>query len=278
MAPPISICIAACNEQAKIQPALESARACPWCSELLVFDSGSTDRTVEIARSIADRVEFHEWTTYADSKRRMTEAAANDWVFILDADEQITPELAGEIAGLTDESFDRHPLMTMPRRNYLLGRHVRAWDPDRQNRLFHRGRVDWPDRAVHDERVLREGTALALHHPLLHNPMVDDFRDYFDGPRYARRVEALAGELYQAGRRAGWFDLAFRPVAAFLKFYVAKGGFLQGSFGLVIAQKAAVSVQLKYARLWHMQRAGRNIADPLTPDPQKESDHGTPAV
>jgi (heptosyl)LPS beta-1,4-glucosyltransferase len=254
MPPPISVCIAACDEESKIRYALESARACSWCSELLVFDSGSRDRTVEIARELADRVEFHEWTSYAESKRRMTESARHDWVFILDADEEITPRLAQEIAALGDEQFAGHPVMTMPRRNYLLGRHVRAWDPDRQNRLIDRRRVHWPSRAVHDVRQPTEGTSLRLDGALLHNRHANDWGDYFDGPRYAHRTEALAREMYERGKRVGFWGLWLRPWATFLKFFVLKGGFTQGSFGLLVAQKSAISVQLKYARLWHLQQ------------------------
>ncbi len=261
MAPPISICIAARDEQDKIRAALESARACRWCDELVVFDSGSTDQTVPIATQLADRVVHHTWTNYADSKRRMTEAAANDWVFILDADEQITPQLAAEIESLGEDAYAANAVMTMPRRNYLLGRHVRAWDPDRQNRLFDRRRVHWPDRAVHDERKPIAGGTRALAGPLLHNATVDDFRDYFDGPRYAARTDALAREMYNAGRRVAYLDLLLRPAIAFCKYYLLKGGFLQGTFGLLIAQKASLSVQLKYARLWHLQQqAGRGEA------------------
>lgn len=256
MPPPITIAVATDNKISTLADALRSARACPWCDELLVFDSGSTDGSLDVARQLADRVEHHEWTTYADSKQRMCRAARNDWVFILDADEQITPELAGEVAALSDEAFARHPVMTMPRRNYLLGRHVRAWDPDRQNRLFDRTRVHWPDRAIHDERKPTEGTPRALAGCILHNPGVDDWRDYFDGRRYEDRVDKLARELYAAGKRVGCLDLLVRPNIAFLKYFILKGGFLQGAFGVLVAQKASVSVQLKYARLWHLQQTG----------------------
>jgi len=254
MTPPITIAVATDDKISTIADALKSARACAWCDELLVFDSGSTDGTADVARELADRVEFHEWTTYADSKRRMCEAAKNDWVFILDADEQITPELDAEIAALPDAAFAAHPVMTMPRRNYLLGRHVKAWDPDRQNRLFDRTRVNWPDRSVHDERKPTEGSERALSGAILHNPAVDDWTDYFDGPRYADRIDKLAREMYAAGKRVGFMGLWHRPYIAFVKYFVLKGGFLQGTFGLLIAQKAAVSTQLKYARLWHLQQ------------------------
>ncbi|MBI1372655.1 MAG: glycosyltransferase [Phycisphaera sp.] len=256
MPPPITICIAARDEETKIRPALQSAKACSWCDELLVFDSGSTDRTVEIARAFTDRVEFHEWVSYSASKKNMTMAAKNDWVFILDADEQITPELAAEIAALPDDAFEAHPVFIMPRKNYVLGRHVRAWGPDHQNRLIDRTRVHWPERAVHDERLPTEGTVGRLRGALLHNAHVDEWSDYFEGERYAARTEVLAAEMYRQGKRTGPINLLLRPWITFIKFYFVKLGFLDGAFGVMIAQKAAFSVQLKYARLWHMQQRG----------------------
>ncbi|HEX7009596.1 MAG TPA: glycosyltransferase family 2 protein, partial [Phycisphaeraceae bacterium] len=140
----MTVCVLACNEAEKIEHALRSARACLWVKEIVVFDSGSSDATIEIARRHADRVEHHAWVDFSTNRQKIVAAASHDWVFILDADEEISPELSAEVGGLsggTADAFERHPILTMPRRNYLLGRHVRAWDPDRIDRLFDRRRV-----------------------------------------------------------------------------------------------------------------------------------------
>lgn len=257
MAPPISIAILTLNEQDKIAHALASAKACPWCDEILVFDAGSTDRTVEIAREQADRVEHHDWVSFSHNRKLLIEAARNDWVFLLDADEEISPDLAEEVGGLTDDAFAQHAVFDMPRKNYLLGRHVVAWDPDRVTRLIDRRRIEMPDRAIHDVRIPTEGTLRSLRSPIRHNAHADDWPDYFDGPRYAKRADALAEEMYDRGKRAGYCDLLLRPFFAFCKFYFFKLGILQGTFGLLIAQKASYSVQLKYARLWQLTRERR---------------------
>lgn len=253
MPPPITVCMLAMNEAEKVRCALESARRCGWCDEIIVFDSGSTDETVAIARELADRVEHHPWENFAANRQAVIAAARNDWVFILDADEEISDALAGEIGTLRDEAFERLAVFTMPRRNYLLGRHVRAWGPDRVARLLNRTRVRWPERLVHDRPEPTQGAVGRLRGALLHKRMVHDWNDYFDGPRYAQRTDALAREMYERGKRIGYCGLMLRPLGAFLKFYVLKRGFLDGAFGLLVAQKAAVSVQLKYARLWEMQ-------------------------
>lgn len=256
MRPGISICVLARDEGGKIASALASARACGWCDELLVVDTGSTDDTAAIAEQTADRVEHHAWVDFGTNRKRMVEAASHDWVFVLDADEQITPALSAEIEGLPDAAFELHPIMEMPRRNYLLGRFVRAWQPDQVSRLMDRRRVDWPARSVHDVRELREGSVGRLAGAITHNAGFDEWTDYFDGDRYGRRTEALGREMYEQGRRVGFWGMLFRPWAAFVKFYWLKGGFLDGTFGLMIAQKAALSVQLRYARLWHLQQRG----------------------
>lgn len=256
MPPPITVCILAHNEARHIAAALRSARACSWCSQILVFDSGSTDDTVAIATDLADRVEYQPWVDFTTNRRKIVDTADHDWVFILDADEIISDQLRYEIAALPDEAFEQHSIFTMPRKNYLLGRHVRAWDPDRIDRLFNRRRVTWPHAAIHDRRtpISGGGTIAALKQPILHKPHDDDWPDYFDGPRYAARTEALAQEMYDKGRRVSFLGMLLRPPMTIFKYFILKRGFLQGTFGLLVAQKAAVSVQLKYARLWHLQQ------------------------
>ncbi|MBI1368346.1 MAG: glycosyltransferase [Planctomycetes bacterium] len=254
MPPKISVCILACNEAAKIAHTLESARACPWVDEIVVFDSGSTDDTVAIAHQFTPRVEYHPWVDFTTNRRLIVDAAANDWVFILDADEEISPELSAAVAALRDDQFRMHPVITMPRRNYLLGRHVRAWDPDRIARLIDRKRVAWPQRSIHDRPAPTDGSVLNLAAPIYHNRYADHWNDYFDGERYEKRADALAHEMYAQGKRVGLLGLWLRPWAAFVKFFFLKRSFLDGSFGLLVAQKAAFSVQLKYARLWHLQQ------------------------
>lgn len=252
--PKISVCILAVNEADKIAHAIDSAKAAPWCDEVLVFDSGSTDDTPRIAEELGASVQHEPWVSFSENRQKIIAAARNDWVFILDADEEIAPELANEIANLADTAFEANAIFEVPRRNYLLGRHVKAWDPDRVARLVDRRRLRWPERAIHDRPEPASGAIGPLSAPLLHNRHSSDWGDYFDGARYEKRADALAREMYDSGKRIGFFGLWLRPYAAFVKFYLLRGGVFQGAFGLLIAQKAAVSVQLKYAKLWHLQQ------------------------
>lgn len=160
----------------------------------------------------------------------------------------------------------------MRRRNYVMRRYVRAWSPDWQSRLFHRGRCRWPEEALHDARLpsspARQGR---LRGWLEHRRTSEGgFADYFDGRKGDERFRLVAAELYQRDRRCGWTDVALRPVVAFLKSYVLKLGLLDGTFGLLIAQKAAMAVQLKYAALWAYQDAKptTGVVD-VTPRPER---------
>ncbi len=253
MPPKITIGLVTFNEESRVEHALQSARECPWCDEILVFDSGSTDGTVALAEKWADRVEYHPWVNFRENKKLLASAAKNDWVLMLDADEEISGELRDEIAELGDEKFQRHALFTMPRKNYILGRHARALDPDRVDRLFHRERVEWRDDPTHDARLPKQGNCGRLRGPILHNSRDFAWESYFDGQLAAVRIDTVGRDEWQEGKRCGFWELSLRPLAAFLKFYFLKGGYRDGTFGLLMAQRAAVSVQLKYGRLWDLQ-------------------------
>ncbi len=258
--PGITVCVLARNEAGKIEHALASVAKAPWCVELLVYDSGSTDDTVAIAKRFTDRVEHHDWIDYTHNKKLICDAAKTDWVMILDADEELSPALVKAIGDISDEAFAAASGFTMPRRNFLFGRHVLAWDPDRVDRLFNRQKVRWLQRSVHDRREPIEGQFEKLKAPLLHRPSVDDWGDFYDGERFQKRTEALPRELFNNGKHARPSDLWLRPALTFLKFFVLKRGFLQGTFGLLVARKAGMSVGLKYARLWYLQNHEQRAA------------------
>ena len=255
--PKFSVAICSMNAADTIRQACESAN---FADEIIIVDSGSTDRTSEIAQQYATKFVHQPWLGFTEQKKLSAELCTNDWVFILDSDEEISPKLAKQIQSLTDEQLDQLDVLNMPRRNYVMGRHVRAWDPDMQSRLIHRKRAVWPEEALHDARLpSHPSRARNLTGPLEHKKAsAADFTDYFSGARMDARLMNVAKQMYDRGKRAKFTDLMFRPSFAFIKFYFLKRGFLDGTFGYMIAQKAASSVQLKYAALWaYQQQQGR---------------------
>ncbi len=253
---PVSVVICCANSEATLAAACESAR---WADELIVVDSGSTDATPQIAKRFTERYVVEPWRGYDKQKQFGVSLAAHDWVFVLDGDEEITEELAQEIRALPDSAFDAADVMTMPRLNYVMGRPVRAWLPDTQDRLIHRHRVTWPAEALHERREASDPSRVwPLRGQLLHKRVSDEgFSDYFSGRRMDERLLMVARAELARGKRARWTDLVFRPAFAFIKFYLLKGGIKDGVFGLLIAQKALVSAQLKYAALWAAQEEAR---------------------
>ncbi|MEM9883164.1 MAG: glycosyltransferase family 2 protein [Planctomycetota bacterium] len=253
----VSVVICCADAAATLPAAIASARE--WAAEVVVVDSGSSDDTAAIARAAADVYRLEPWRGYTAQKRFGTTLARHDWVLVLDGDEEVSPTLAGQVRDwLSGPNTDTVDVVHVKRRNWVLGRRVRAWDPDWQSRLVHRGRAVWRDEALHDGLEPGSPRRMARLSGHLEHKRAGPaaWSDYFCGRRLDDRLMLVAEQMHARGRRASWLDLWLRPRLAFWKFYLLKRGFLSGTFGLMIAQKAALSVQLKYAALWALQQAG----------------------
>ncbi|MEM1099660.1 MAG: glycosyltransferase [Planctomycetota bacterium] len=251
--PAWSVVICCANAESTLPAALASAA---WADEIVVVDSGSTDATEQIAREAGTTYRLEPWRGYTGQKKFGAELAKNDWVFVLDGDEEISLGLAAKLRGLSDDQLGRLDVIYVRRRNWVMGRPVWAWWPDWQSRGIHRQRVTWPEEALHESREPTDPSrVLRLTEHLEHKRAgPPDFADYFSGRRMDERLLMVARQQHARGKRVGWLGLWLRPKLAFFKFFVLKLGFLDGTFGLLIAQKAAVSTQLKYAALWAVQQ------------------------
>ena len=249
--PKVSVTVITRNEAADIEAALKSVG---WADERIVIDSRSTDDTVAIARRHADRVEVRDWPGYVAQKNYAASIARNDWILSLDADERATPELAAEIRALL-ESDPPHPAYRVPRVTWHLGRWVRStdWYPDFQLRLYDRRSAEFAGRYVH-ESVTARGSVGQLKGELQHFA----YRDISDHLETIDRYTTYAArQMHEDGRRAGLAQLAGHPPLAFLRNYVARGGFRDGTPGLIISALNAYYVFLKFAKLWELQTKSR---------------------
>jgi len=255
-----------------------ACRSVTWADELIVVDSGSTDDTPQIAKQFADRYLLEPWRGYAGQKIFATTLCRNDWVFFLDGDETCSPQLATELQNISQPQIDRYDLLLVPRRNYVMGQPVRAWWPDRLTRIFHRQRCHWDDQVLHDTRSPSDPSRVhVLNNPIIHKRhSAAGFADYFSGKRMDERLLMVARQMHNKGKRCHTWDLIFRPWVAFCKSYLIKRGFLDGTFGLLIAQKASVSTQLKYAALWAVQTGLDQAPQPPTPTDQLNSPPPSP--
>jgi glycosyltransferase involved in cell wall biosynthesis len=243
-AEPLSVAIIARDEGATIGAAIESVRG--LAAEVVVVDSGSADDTVAVAGRLGARVLVEPWRGFAAQKNLAVGRCAHDWVFVLDADERMTPELRGEVAALLATGPDRAGYR-VPRRNHFLGQWIRhgGWWPDSSLRLFDRRRGRFGDRAVHESVQLDGGAPAGLLRGALVHETCRDVAEF--RARQDRYAALAAEELRKEGRRARWWDRAVRPAAAFLRSYVFRAGFLDGRAGLQIAAINARYARRKYA-------------------------------
>jgi glycosyltransferase involved in cell wall biosynthesis len=250
-APPISGVIIACNEERRLRAAIESLS---FCDEVLVVDSGSTDRTQAIAREAGARVVVNTpWPGFSVQRNFALDQARHDWVFALDADERVSPALRDEIGalcagGLTQAAY------RMPRVSFYLGRWIRRtdWYPDWQTRLFDRRRARWHG-TLH-ESVKVDGPTGALRGEIEHHPY-EDIADHLR--RIDRYTTLWAQSAYAAGRRAGLVRIMLHPLWAFFRNYVLRGGMLLGVAGLVISTLNSFYVYAKHAKLGELQRRAK---------------------
>jgi glycosyltransferase involved in cell wall biosynthesis len=244
----LSVAIITLNEEANVGPCLESVK---WADEVVVCDSGSRDRTLEIAAGYGARIFQDEWLGFAAHKNLAVSRCSQRWVLVLDADERVPPPLRDEIQGIL-RSEDAADGYRVGRRNFFLGAWIRhgGWYPDRSVRLFRCGRGRFLPRPVH-EVVEVSGRTASLQHPLDHFT----YASISDFLRRMERYAALAaGELFVTGQRCGVVDLTLRPAWTFLRMYLLRLGFLDGWRGLLLAGLYACYTFAKYAQLWERQR------------------------
>jgi glycosyltransferase involved in cell wall biosynthesis len=238
----ITATIITLDEERNIARAIESLR----CSdEILIVDSGSTDRTVELARNLGARVIDANWRGYSAQKNWAAEQASHDWILSLDADEALSEALEAEIWSLK-KSGPRHDAYTMPRLARYLGRWIlhSGWYPDRKIRLYDRNKAKWVGEFVH-ESVVSTGRVGHLDANILHFTCESLSEHLKTLDRYTTLAaqEIAARRLPVPLRR-----LIFDPPWTFLKSFVIQRGFLDGFEGLAIAYMAAFYTFLKYSK------------------------------
>src|SRR5437879_6903414 len=238
----ITATIITLNEERNIARAMESLRC---CDEIVLVDSGSVDRTVELAAKLGARVVESPWHGYATQKNYAAEQATHDWILSLDADEALSESLEGEIWTLKKKG-PSHDAYTMPRLAQYLGRWIlhSGWYPDRKIRLYHRAKAKWVGDFVH-ESVAVEGSVGHLKSNILHFTCSSLSEHLKTMDRY---TTLAAEQLLATGEKVTWGRLILEPPWTFFRTYVVKLGFLDGVEGLAIANMAALYNFVKYAK------------------------------
>ena len=245
----VTAVIAAHNESANIEACIASV---DWASQVMVVENDSIDDTVDRARGAGATVISPRFTTIGAQRNHAIGRVTTPWVFVLDADERCTPELAAEITRVV-ATPGNHAAFRVPRRNFFLGKEIRhgGWGSDRPVRLFKR-ELRYNASLVH-EHVDVTGEVGALRNALLHYTYTS-LDQYFE--KFNRYSRWWAQQNHARGRRGSAAAVVFKPPARFISMYLLKGGFLDGAPGIVVACLAAASVMAKYARLWELSRKG----------------------
>jgi glycosyltransferase involved in cell wall biosynthesis len=257
----ISATIITFNEASNIGEACESVA---WADEVVVVDSRSTDATREIARECGARVVERDWPGFAAQKQFAAEKATHEWIFSLDADERVTPELRASIEALRDADEARlADGYRVARRSFYMGRWIRGggWYPDYQLRLYKRASGRWEGAYIHESVKLRAGARVETLAGDLQHFSVRDAADHHRmiGERYA---PLAARQMFESGRRTSPLRIALAAPSAFTRSFILKGGFRDRLAGLAIARFAAHHAFLKHLMLWELQNNKSGVGSP----------------
>ena len=248
----ISATIITFNEAANIRAACESVN---WADEIIVVDSESTDETRDIASSCGAKVIKRDWPGFAAQKQFAVDQAAHEWIFSLDADERVSPELATTIEALRQVPERLADGYLIPRRSFYQARWIKGggWYPDRQLRLFRKSSGRWDPRLIHESVKMNAGTRIeTLAGDLLHYSVQDAAHHHrMIGERYA---PLAAQQMLAEGKTTSAIKIAVAAPSAFIRSFILKGGFRDGVAGLSIASFAAHHAFLKHILLWEKQR------------------------
>jgi glycosyltransferase involved in cell wall biosynthesis len=256
----LSVAIITLNEESNLARTLSSVQ---FADEIVIVDSGSTDRTLDIAASFKARLFLEPWRGFAGQKNFAIEQCTGDWILSLDADEALTPELQSEIRALLSGSPDADAYL-LRRRNLFLGRWIRhgGYYPDPKLRLFRRNSANFApparftDRPVH-ETIALEGTLETLNHDLVHDayPTVDSYIEHLN--RYSTLgAQTLVGPRYtNPSTPALVYTVVISPAFVFLQNYLLRLGFLDGREGFLLHLYHSFYLSWQSAKAWQTGRS-----------------------
>jgi len=246
--PKVSVYMITYNNEETIERALKSVS---WANEIVIVDSFSNDRTVEIGRRFTDKLFQRKWPGHRDQYQHAADLTTHEWIMFVDADEEVSPELAEEIRKELSGKIEGVDGFFVYRRTFYLGRWIRygGWYPDGEIRLYRRNKGRW-EGGLH-ARVVVNGRVQPLKNLYHHYT----YRDISDQIQTIDKYSRIAAEdMVQQGETFSLFKLLFHPPFRFIKEYFFKSGFRDGLPGLVIIMSTMYYVFIKYAKLWELTR------------------------
>ena len=246
----LSVAMIAMNEEANLPRTLESVL---WADEIVIVDSGSKDRTIEIAQSFGAKTSYHAFGGHGEQKNVALDLCTSDWILLLDADEALSSELQQEMRELL-AGEPEYGAYWIPRLNLILGRWMRhgGFYPDRKLRLFRRGSARLSEGVGPHSTPQFAGRTGRLRHDMLHYayPDLNTYLEHMN--RYSSEIAAL---LHKDGRDSRSFpafvwNAVLNPTATFVYNYFFRLGFLDGREGLLLHLNHSVYIHWKFAKAW----------------------------
>ena len=252
--PTLSVIVITRNEEANLGDCLASLEGI--AREIVVVDTASQDRTLEIARNYGAIIaEPADWPGFGPQKNRALDLATSEWVLSLDADERLTPALRSEIVTAINHSA-QVDCFAIPRLSWYCGRFIRhsGWTPDYVDRLFKRGSARFSDDLVH-ERLISNSQVARLKNPMLHYSFMNYSQVLQKIDRYST---ASAEQAFAAGKTSSPLKAVLHGAWSFLRTYVLRAGFLDGPQGLALAISNGQGTYYRYIKLWQLNKLSRH--------------------
>jgi glycosyltransferase involved in cell wall biosynthesis len=241
----ISACIISFNEEKKIEDCLKSLE--PVVDEIIIVDSLSTDRTLEIAERYTDKIFHQKFLGHIEQKNLAVSKANNDWILSLDCDERLSPELQASILAIKDQ-LDENDAYQMPRKTFYVYRWLNhCWYPDLKIRLFSRNTSHWGGTNPHDHIVTESSNTVRLQGDLYHYSF-DSISDHLK--TIDSFTEIGADEIIRKGKKVSIFSPVTHASWTFIKLYLIKRGFLDGFAGFVVSVLSYMHVFIKYSKAY----------------------------
>lgn len=235
------------NEEKNIEECLKSIQ---WCDEIIIVDSGSTDKTVEIAKKYTDKIFFNEWKGFSNQRKFALTKVSNEWVFVLDADERCTSDLATEIKTILSPANLQTKGFYIPRKSFFLNKWVKycGWYPDYKLRLFEKNFVKITDRLVHEGYEINGDTG-KLKNDIMHYT-VNSISEFTEKINHYSSLSAIEKSNK---KKITFLYLFFVPHFEFIKKYIFQLGFLDGITGLMVSYFHMITKLLTYMKMREIQ-------------------------
>jgi glycosyltransferase involved in cell wall biosynthesis len=258
--PKVSAVLVCCDEEENVERCLQSLA---WADEIIVVDSFSQDRTVELCRKYTNRIFRREWSGMVQQREYAVSLARNEWVFAIDADEVVSEKLRDEVLARLSEDKNEKSGYYVKRHSYYLGRWINhgGWYPDFKLRLFRKDKAYVGGENPHD-RCFVHGKTAKLKGEMIHYPYKDISRQLCTIDNYS---DIVSDRLFKEKSAFPLVKMYIKPPVKFIETYIYKLGFLDGLPGFVISVLSSYYVFMKYAKLWEKRKVIRHRSAQVVP-------------